>query len=106
MASMGGDGGMVDTRDLKSLDRKVVRVRVPLAPLLTRSPSRASPRQLQSPKYRVRRFYFCCFDGSKISIRQKCGVAVLMYSSTDKSTSLIPAPISIQSVVVTEDQQI
>jgi hypothetical protein len=33
MTSIGGDGGTVDTRDLKSLDRKVVRVRVPLAPL-------------------------------------------------------------------------
>ncbi len=44
-------------------------------------------------------------DGSKISIRQKYGNTALTYSSTDKGTSLIPAPISIQSVVVTEDQQ-
>ncbi len=28
-----GDGGMVDAGDLKSPDRKVVRVRLPLAPL-------------------------------------------------------------------------
>ncbi|MDQ2886192.1 MAG: hypothetical protein M3Y39_08905 [Chloroflexota bacterium] len=45
-------------------------------------------------------------DGSKISIRQKYGNTALTYSSTDKGTSLIPAPISIQCLVVTEDQQI
>lgn len=45
-------------------------------------------------------------DGSNISIRQKYGNTALTYSSTDKGTSLIPAPISIQCLVVTEDQQI
>jgi transcriptional regulator with XRE-family HTH domain len=45
-------------------------------------------------------------DGSKTSIRQKYGNTALTYSSTDKGTSLIPAPISIQCLVVTEDQQI
>ncbi len=45
-------------------------------------------------------------DGSKISIRQKYGNTALTYSSTDKGTSLIPAPISIQCLVVTTDQQI
>jgi len=33
-------------------------------------------------------------DGSKISIRQKYGNTALTYSSTDKGTSLIPAPVS------------
>ena len=45
-------------------------------------------------------------DGSKISIRQKYGNTALTDSSTDKGTSLIPAPVSIQCLVVTEDQQI
>ncbi len=45
-------------------------------------------------------------DGSKISIREKYGNTALTYSSTDRGTSLIPAPISIQCVVVTEDQHI
>ncbi len=45
-------------------------------------------------------------DGSDISIRQKYGNTALTYSSTDKGTSLIPAPISIQCIVVTEDEQI
>src|SRR5260370_26235750 len=45
-------------------------------------------------------------DGSKISIRQKYGNTALTYSSTDKGTSLIPAPVSIQCLFVTEDQQI
>src|SRR6266480_72107 len=45
-------------------------------------------------------------DGSKISIRQKYGNTALTYSSTDKGTSLIPAPVSIQCLVVTEDEQI
>jgi Helix-turn-helix domain len=45
-------------------------------------------------------------DGSKISIREKYGNTALTYSSTDKGTSLIPAPISIQCVIVTADQQI
>jgi transcriptional regulator with XRE-family HTH domain len=45
-------------------------------------------------------------DGSKISIREKYGNTALTYSSTDKGTSLIPAPISIQCVVITEDQRI
>ena len=41
-----------------------------------------------------------------MSIRQKYGNTALTYSSTDKGTSLIPAPISIQCLVITEDQQI
>jgi len=45
-------------------------------------------------------------DGSKTSVRQKYGNTVLIYSSTDKGTSLIPAPISIQCVTITADQQI
>ncbi len=45
-------------------------------------------------------------DGSKISIRQKYGNTALTYSSTDKGTSLIPAPISVQCIVVTEDQRL
>jgi hypothetical protein len=45
-------------------------------------------------------------DGSKVSIRQKYGNTALTYSSTDRGTSLIPAPVSIQCVVVTADQQI
>jgi transcriptional regulator with XRE-family HTH domain len=45
-------------------------------------------------------------DGSNISIRQKYGNTALTYSSTDKGTSLIPAPISIQCLTETEDQQI
>ena len=39
MAPIGGDGGMVDAGDLKSPDRKVVRVRLPLAPPLSTSAS-------------------------------------------------------------------
>ena len=45
-------------------------------------------------------------DGSKMSIRQKYGNTALTYSSTDRGTSLIPAPISIQCIVVTQDQHI
>ncbi len=45
-------------------------------------------------------------DGSKISIREKYGNTALTYSSTDRGTSLIPAPVSIQCIVVTEDQHI
>jgi transcriptional regulator with XRE-family HTH domain len=45
-------------------------------------------------------------DGSKISLRQKYGNTALTYSSTDKGASLIPAPISIQCIVITEDQRI
>lgn len=45
-------------------------------------------------------------DGSNVSIRQKYGNTALTYSSTDRGTSLIPAPISIQCVVVTADQHI
>jgi len=44
-------------------------------------------------------------DGSKVSIRQKYGNTALTYSSTDKGTSLIPAPISVQSILVSRDQQ-
>jgi transcriptional regulator with XRE-family HTH domain len=45
-------------------------------------------------------------DGSKVSIRQKYGNTALTYSSTDKGTSLIPAPISVQCIVVAQDEQI
>ena len=45
-------------------------------------------------------------DGSPLSIRQKYGHTALTYSSTDKGTSLIPAPISIQCIVVTEEQRL
>ncbi len=45
-------------------------------------------------------------DGTKVSLRQKYGNTALTYSSTDRGTCLIPAPVSIQCVVVTADQQI
>jgi hypothetical protein len=45
-------------------------------------------------------------DGSDVSIRQKYDNTALTYSSTDKGTSLIPAPISIQCVVITADEQL
>jgi transcriptional regulator with XRE-family HTH domain len=45
-------------------------------------------------------------DGSKVSIRQKYGNTALTYSSTDRGTSLIPSPVSIQCIVVTQDQHI
>jgi hypothetical protein len=45
-------------------------------------------------------------DGTKVSLRQKYGNTALTYSSTDRGTCLIPAPISIQCVVVTADQQL
>lgn len=45
-------------------------------------------------------------DGSKTSIRQKYGNTALTYSSTDKGTSIIPAPISVQCIVITEDQRL
>lgn len=45
-------------------------------------------------------------DGSQVTIRQKYGNTALRYSSTDRGTCLIPAPISIQCIVVTQDQQI
>ncbi len=45
-------------------------------------------------------------DGSKVSIRQKYGNTALTYSSTDKGTSLIPAPVSIQCIVLTGDNRI
>ncbi len=45
-------------------------------------------------------------DGSKVSARQKYGNTILTYSSTDRGMCLIPAPVSIQCVVVTADQQI
>jgi transcriptional regulator with XRE-family HTH domain len=45
-------------------------------------------------------------DGSKISIRQKYGNTALTYGSTDRGTSLIPTPVSIQCIVITKDEQI
>ena len=45
-------------------------------------------------------------DGKKVSIRQKYGNTALTYSSTDRGTSLIPAPVSIQCIVTTADQHI
>ncbi len=45
-------------------------------------------------------------DGSKVSIRQKYGNTALTYCSTDKGTSLIPAPIRVQIILVSRDQQI
>jgi hypothetical protein len=44
-------------------------------------------------------------DGSQISIGEKYGNTALTDSSTDKATSLIPAPSSIQCVVLTQDQR-
>jgi len=45
-------------------------------------------------------------DGSKVSIREKYGNTALTYSSTDRGTSLIPTPVSIQCIVITQDEQI
>ena len=45
-------------------------------------------------------------DGSKVSIRQKYGNTALIYTSTDRGTSLIPTPVSIQCVLVTKEQHI
>ncbi len=45
-------------------------------------------------------------DGSKISIRQKYAHAALTYSSNDRERAVIPAPVSLQCVVITEDQQV
>jgi len=45
-------------------------------------------------------------DGSKISIRQKYARAALIYNSNDRERSVIPAPISLQCVVITKDQQV
>lgn len=45
-------------------------------------------------------------DGSKISIRQKYARAALTYSSNDRETGIIPAPVSLQCVVISSDQQI
>jgi transcriptional regulator with XRE-family HTH domain len=45
-------------------------------------------------------------DGTKVSLRQKYGNTALTYSSTDRGTCLIPAPVSIQCVIVTADQQL
>jgi hypothetical protein len=44
-------------------------------------------------------------DGTKVSLRQKYGNTALTYRSTDRGTCLIPAPVSIQCVIVTADQQ-
>ncbi len=45
-------------------------------------------------------------DGSNVSIRQKYGNTTFTYSSTDQGTCLIPAPVSLQCVIVTRDQQV
>jgi transcriptional regulator with XRE-family HTH domain len=45
-------------------------------------------------------------DGTKVSIREKYGNTALTYSSTDRGTSLIPTPVSIQCVVITQDEQV
>lgn len=45
-------------------------------------------------------------DGSPTSVRQKYGNTALTYTSTDRGACLIPAPISIQCVVITADDQI
>jgi len=45
-------------------------------------------------------------DGGRVSIREKYGNTALTYSSTDRGTSLIPAPVSIQCVLVTKDREI
>jgi len=50
--------------------------------------------------------FVTALDGSNVSIRQKYGNTALTYSLTDRGTCLIPAPISIQCVVVTADQHI
>ncbi len=45
-------------------------------------------------------------DGSKTSIRQKYGNTAFTYSSTDHGASLIPAPVCLECVLITQDQQI
>ncbi len=45
-------------------------------------------------------------DGKKTTIREKYGNTALTYISTEHGTALIPAPISIQCVVVTKDEHI
>jgi len=45
-------------------------------------------------------------DGSKVPIREKYGNTALTYSSTDRGTSLIPTPVSLQCIMVTKDEQI
>lgn len=44
-------------------------------------------------------------DGSKVSARQKYGQTALTYT-TDQGTCLIPAPITIQGIIITKDAQI
>jgi DNA-binding XRE family transcriptional regulator len=45
-------------------------------------------------------------DGSKISIRQKYGHTAFTYGSADQDNCLIPSPVSLQGVLITQDQQI
>jgi hypothetical protein len=45
-------------------------------------------------------------DGSKVSIRQKYGNTIFTYSATDSGNCLIPAPVSLQCLIVTKDDQI
>lgn len=45
-------------------------------------------------------------DGSRVSIRQKYARSALLYNSVDRERFVIPAPISLQCVVITKDQQI
>ena len=45
-------------------------------------------------------------DSSKISIRQKYAHIALTYSSNDREKAIIPAPVSLQCVVITKDQQV
>lgn len=45
-------------------------------------------------------------DGSMVSIRQKYGNTALTYSSSDYGASLIPAPVNIQGIIITKEQDI
>lgn len=45
-------------------------------------------------------------DGSKTSIRQRYGNTAFTYSTTDHGVSRIPAPVSLQCILVTQDRQI
>ncbi|HVB75031.1 MAG TPA: hypothetical protein VNE38_15880 [Ktedonobacteraceae bacterium] len=45
-------------------------------------------------------------DGSQISTREKYGHTALTYHATGRETAIIPAPVSLQCIVVTQDQQI
>ena len=56
-----GDGGMVDAGDLKSPDRKVVRVRLPLAPPSYKAASQATFPTASHSNKGQETLFFCHF---------------------------------------------